>query len=124
MADRRALRIRPASRLRGVVSLPGDKSLSHRALLISSLGVGVSRVRNCAMAGVTLAMIEGLQTLGVQVTEENKPNRLPGAADLLITGKRPKGVYGAFQTTQLPRLGHHNEADGRCLSWPGIPIHS
>lgn len=91
MADRRSLRIRPASRLRGVVSLPGDKSLSHRALLISSLGAGVSRVRNCAMAGVTLAMIESLQTLGVQVTEEDKPNRLPGAADLLITGMNLRG---------------------------------
>ena len=124
MADRRALRIRPASRLRGVVSLPGDKSLSHRALLISSLGAGVSRVRNCAMAGVTLAMIESLQTLGVQVTEEDKPNRLPGAADLLITGMNLRGFTAPSRSAQLPRLGHHNEADGRCLSRPGIPIHA
>lgn len=110
MADSKPLRIRPARRLRGTVSLPGDKSLSHRALLISSLGAGVSRIRNCAMAGVTLAMIECLQTLGVQITEENKPNRQAGAADLLITGKdmagfttpsRPLNCQGSATTMRL-----------------------
>ncbi len=110
MADSKPLRIRPARRLRGTVSLPGDKSLSHRALLISSLGGGVSRIRNCAMAGVTLAMIECLQTLGVQITEENKPNRQAGAADLLITGKdltgftspsRPLNCQGSATTMRL-----------------------
>jgi 3-phosphoshikimate 1-carboxyvinyltransferase len=87
MADGKALRIRPCRGLRGSVSLPGDKSLSHRALLISSTGTGISRIRNCAMAGVTLAMIECLQQLGVHVTEENKSSSTAGAADLLITGK-------------------------------------
>ncbi len=87
MADPKTLRIRPTRRLRGVVSLPGDKSLSHRALLFASLGSGVSRIRNCAKAGVSLAMIECLQTLGVQVVEELRPTIQPGAADLLVTGK-------------------------------------
>jgi 3-phosphoshikimate 1-carboxyvinyltransferase len=91
MADRKALRIRPSRGLRGSVSLPGDKSLSHRALLISSLGNGVSQIRNCAMAGVSLAMIECLQTLGVQITEEKKTGRPPGAADLLVGGKGLSG---------------------------------
>jgi 3-phosphoshikimate 1-carboxyvinyltransferase len=87
MADGKALRIRPCHGLRGSVSLPGDKSLSHRALLISSLGTGMSRISNCAMAGVTFAMIECLRTLGVQLIEENKPSYKAGAADLLVTGK-------------------------------------
>lgn len=98
MANSEPLRIRPARRLRGTVSLPGDKSLSHRALLISSLGAGVSRIRNCAMAGVTLAMIESLQTLGVQIAEENTPSHQAGAADLLIAGKDLAG----FTTPSMP----------------------
>jgi 3-phosphoshikimate 1-carboxyvinyltransferase len=39
------------------------------------------------MAGVTLAMIDCLRGLGVQVVEENKPNLSSGVADLLVTGK-------------------------------------
>ncbi len=48
-ADRAApaddrLRVEPASRLRGELSLPGDKSVSHRALLLSALAEGESHV--------------------------------------------------------------------------------
>ncbi|MGB6066723.1 MAG: 3-phosphoshikimate 1-carboxyvinyltransferase [Desulfomonilaceae bacterium] len=87
MAEPKTLRIRPSRRLSGVVSLPGDKSLSHRALLFASLGTGVSRIRNCAKAGVSLAMIECLQALGVQVVEESGPTLQAGVADLRVTGK-------------------------------------
>ena len=34
----------PASGLRGTVSVPGDKSISHRSLMLSALAVGTSRV--------------------------------------------------------------------------------
>ncbi len=36
--------IRPAARLRGEPGLPGDKSISHRALLLATLAAGESRV--------------------------------------------------------------------------------
>ena len=34
----------PAARLRGEPRLPGDKSISHRALLLAALAEGTSRV--------------------------------------------------------------------------------
>ena len=36
--------VRPAARLRGAPSLPGDKSISHRALLLALLAEGESRI--------------------------------------------------------------------------------
>ncbi len=39
-----ATTIRPAARLRGEIRLPGDKSVSHRALLLAALGAGESRI--------------------------------------------------------------------------------
>jgi 3-phosphoshikimate 1-carboxyvinyltransferase len=67
MHDVAALRIRPAQGLTGDVRLPGDKSLSHRVLLLSSLSDGISRIGNCLVAGVTEAMIDCLRDLGVEV---------------------------------------------------------
>ena len=39
-----AVVVRPAARLRGTPSLPGDKSISHRALLLALLAEGESRI--------------------------------------------------------------------------------
>lgn len=47
------LTITPGSPLRGTVTLPGDKSISHRAALFAALADGESRIENFLMAGVT-----------------------------------------------------------------------
>ncbi len=55
----------PSRPLRGEVSLPGDKSLSHRAALFGALAEGDSRLENFLVAGVTRTMLNGLSALGV-----------------------------------------------------------
>src|SRR6185369_6740838 len=39
-----SLVVRPAARLRGELTLPGDKSISHRALMLAALAAGQSRI--------------------------------------------------------------------------------
>src|SRR5690349_23000871 len=39
-----SLVVRPAARLRGELTLPGDKSISHRALMLATLAAGESRI--------------------------------------------------------------------------------
>lgn len=56
---------RPSGPLHGEAELPGDKSLSHRAALLSALAEGSSRIENFLVSGVTAAMLQALQTLGV-----------------------------------------------------------
>lgn len=55
----------PGNPLRGRLTLPGDKSISHRAALFSALAEGESRIENLLVAGVTQVMLEALAALGV-----------------------------------------------------------
>ena len=55
----------PGRSLSGTVSLPGDKSISHRAALFSALAAGESRIDNFLVAGVTKVMLEALCELGI-----------------------------------------------------------
>ncbi len=55
----------PGSPLQGVMCVPGDKSLSHRAALFAALAEGESRIENFLVSGVTQAMLEALTALGV-----------------------------------------------------------
>lgn len=55
----------PGKELHGVSSLPGDKSLAHRAALLAALGRGGSSIENFLVAGVTQVMLEALTCLGV-----------------------------------------------------------
>lgn len=60
-------RVRQGAPLRGTVSVPGDKSMSHRAVMFSALADGVSQVRGWLAAGDTEATLRAVQTLGVRV---------------------------------------------------------
>jgi len=64
----------PGSPLRGSITLPGDKSISHRAALFAALAEGGSHVENFLTAGVTEAMLSALTSLGVEW--ERKDNAL------------------------------------------------
>ena len=57
--------IEPGRSLAGRVSLPGDKSLSHRAALFAALADGESVIDNYLVAGVTRAMLGALTACGV-----------------------------------------------------------
>lgn len=69
---------RAAAPLRGAVSLPGDKSLAHRACLFAALAEGVSEIRNFPDSGVARAMRGALETLGVPSTYTDGTLRLRG----------------------------------------------
>lgn len=55
----------PGRSLNGSVSLPGDKSISHRAALFAALSVGESHINNFLVAGVTKVMLRALSELGI-----------------------------------------------------------
>jgi 3-phosphoshikimate 1-carboxyvinyltransferase len=59
--------IRPAKRIKGRLVMPGDKSISHRAAMLSALATGVSRIRNYANSGDCGATLSCLRQLGVQI---------------------------------------------------------
>lgn len=97
MSQNEFLIVRPARRVTGTVLLPGDKSLSHRALLLSALADGTSTVRNCLAAGVTEAMIDCLKGLGVDILEEGRGETV-AAANLSVTARG----FGSFVRPTAP----------------------
>ncbi len=65
----RRWRVEPAARpLRGAVTVPGDKSLSHRALLLGALASGQSLVRGLSPGADVAATRRLVEALGVGVT--------------------------------------------------------
>ena len=66
-----AIRVRSGAALRGTVRVPGDKSLSHRALILGALAEGVSHVRGWLPAGDTLATLGCVRALGIAVEQDD-----------------------------------------------------
>lgn len=62
------LRVASGSPLRGRVTVPGDKSISHRAVLLNALADGPSQVVHFLRGGDTLATLDTLRTLDVEVS--------------------------------------------------------
>lgn len=78
-----------AKPLLGTVSVPGDKSISHRAIMLAALADGTSTIRNWLPAGDTLATLEIMRALGVSIEVDQ---RHPHSWDLRIEGKGLRGL--------------------------------
>ena len=74
--------------LRGSITVPGDKSVSHRAIMLGSLANGISHVRRWLPAGDPIATLSIFRQLGVQIDVDEVT---PTAWDLTIHGV---GMHG------------------------------
>ncbi len=81
------MRIRPARRIRGKVSVPGDKSISHRAAIIAALASGSSTITNFASGADCAATLECLKKLSVSIIKNSD--------GLLIQGVGRQGLRPA-----------------------------
>lgn len=62
------LRLRAQGPLRGALRLPGDKSISHRALIFNAIAFGQARITGGLEAGDTASTRSVLAQLGVPIT--------------------------------------------------------
>ncbi len=83
------MRIEPAATLRGHIAVPGDKSISHRAVLLGTIGEGETSVRGFGRSGDTEATIAAVRALGATVHEDDVDTlRVEGAG---LRGLRETG---------------------------------
>lgn len=61
------LTVHPVPRLAGAIPLPGDKSLSHRALLLAAMAQGTSHLMDCNLGADVQSTVNALQKLGVTI---------------------------------------------------------
>lgn len=64
------LRSSKAKSLTGTLTIPGDKSLSHRALILASQAIGQSTINGLLEGEDVLRTAEALRTLGVPISKE------------------------------------------------------
>ena len=63
------MKIEPAAAISGHIAVPGDKSLSHRAVLLAAVGEGETRITGFGRSEDTEATIKAVRDLGVRVYE-------------------------------------------------------
>jgi len=73
-----SITINPVRRLAGETSVPGDKSISHRALMLAALAEGESRFRNLATGMDVRSTHSCMQQLGVHILQEGNAVRVRG----------------------------------------------
>lgn len=64
-------RIYPARRFSGKIKLPGDKSISHRALMIGAIAEGTTEIANLNSGADVHSTISCLRKLGVKIEHEH-----------------------------------------------------
>lgn len=64
-----ALRASPASALEGRIRVPGDKSVSHRALMLSALAIGETRISGLLEGEDVLATASAMRAMGADVVK-------------------------------------------------------
>lgn len=79
-----SLRVRPGDALHGATQVPGDKSISHRSLMLGALADGTSHVRGWLPAGDTLATLSCMRALGIDIEQHD-------ATTLTVHGR---GMHG------------------------------
>lgn len=64
--------VRPGARLAGDLRVPGDKSISHRSVVLASVATGNTQISGILEGTDVLATIDVLRSMGVKITGPNQ----------------------------------------------------
>ena len=81
--------------LRGEVTIPGDKSISHRAVMFGSIADGLTEVTNFLQGADCLSTISCFRKLGIEI--ENTPDKIC---------VRGKGLHGLSAPSSVLDVGN------------------
>lgn len=84
-----------AKKLTGEVKIPGDKSISHRAVMFGSLANGQTRVRHFLQGADCLSTISCFEKMGIRIDNT--------AEQIIIHGK---GLHGLSRPSELLYTGN------------------
>ena len=79
------MRVEPVPALVGHVAVPGDKSISHRAVLVGAIAEGETRILGFGRSADTESTIGAVRALGVEVVEDD-------VDELRVRGRGLKGL--------------------------------
>jgi len=88
----------PGQGLRGELRVPGDKSISHRALMLSAIAEGTSNIRGFLEGEDTRATAAVLSLLGVRI-------ETPSAGERIVHGVGLRGLRGSSEPLDCGNAG-------------------
>ncbi len=85
------------SGINGDIKIPGDKSISHRSIIIPSISKGISEINNLLMSDDVIHTLEAFRSMGVKIiTKSNK---------IIIHGKGLNSLTKAKKNIYLGNSG-------------------
>ena len=81
--------------LKGTVSVPGDKSISHRGIMFGSIADGTTEIHNFLPGADCLATIRCFRTLGIEIEQEG--------STVIVHGK---GLHGLSAPSHILDVGN------------------
>jgi 3-phosphoshikimate 1-carboxyvinyltransferase len=93
--------VSPARAIHGVVSVPGDKSISHRYAMLTSIAEGDSQIFNYSTGADCQSTLACMEALGIQHTTAEQDGR----PTLTIHGKGAAGLSAASGTLDAGNSG-------------------
>jgi 3-phosphoshikimate 1-carboxyvinyltransferase len=90
--------VRPGGKLRGRLRVPGDKSISHRAIMLGSLAKGLTRITGFLEGADSLATLDAFRQMGVVIEG-------PGAGCVSIHGVGMNGLRAPERALDLGNSG-------------------
>jgi 3-phosphoshikimate 1-carboxyvinyltransferase len=103
-SPRPLLASRPSAPLTGTITVPGDKSISHRALMFGALAVGETRITGLLEGEDVLRTAAAMRALGAEVVQDGALWRVAG-----------RGVGGLVEPADVLDMGNSGTA-ARLLS--------
>ncbi len=89
--------IAPTRGLKGEVTIPGDKSISHRSIMLGSIALGTTEITHFLKGADCLSTIDCFRKMGVEI--ERKPS------SILVHGKGLRGLTAPASTLNVGNSG-------------------
>ena len=99
LSGRINFRIKPSQSIQGKTCIPGDKSISHRAIILAAIAEGESRIKNFLQGEDTLATIRVFQEMGVSIRNNGDYVLVKGVGLSGLHAKNPILNFGNSGTS-------------------------
>ena len=90
--------VEPVAQVGGSLGVPGDKSISHRALMFGGIATGTTRISGFLDSADCRATLEALRALGVKIER-------PGSGEILVSGAGAGGLRASSTALDMGNAG-------------------
>lgn len=73
-----SITIQPAASVRGEITVPGDKSISHRSIMLGAIANGVTTVRGFLRGEDNMSTMHAFRAMGVEINDDGETIRITG----------------------------------------------